>query len=89
MGKENEEKVEIKTIMANQNKKRVPLQVSPEFRIMLKNLQRKIIASGMDTSLRDLTEEMAKTPILFDELERKILNSSELNLNIRFDRRKR
>lgn len=76
--------------MANHNKKRVPLQVSPEFRIMLKNLQRKVIASGRDTSLRDLTEEMAKTPTLFEDLEKRLLsNHGDININIRFDRRKR
>lgn len=76
--------------MTNLNKKRVPLQVSPEFKRMLKNLQRRVIANGVDVSdvsLRELTEEMAKTPTLFDEMERKILSSKEFNLNVRFDRR--
>lgn len=75
--------------MANQNKKRVPLQVSPDFNKELKNLKRKIVANGIDTSLRELTEEMAKMPTLFDEVERKILNSNEFDINIRFDRRKK
>ena len=68
-------------------KKRVPLQVSPEFRIMLKNLQRKIIANGGEASLRDLTEEFAKNPMFFDDLEKKILQNKGLDINIKFDRR--
>jgi len=72
------------------NKKRVPMQVSPNFRDEMQKLRRKIIANGgMEKSLRDLTDELAKSSTLFDEIERKILNSKEININIRFDGRKR
>jgi len=69
--------------------KRVPLQVSPEFRIKMQKLKGKVLASGKnDISIRELTERIAKDGI-FEDIERKILNSSEVDLKINFDRRKK
>lgn len=67
---------------------RTPLQVSPKFAEKLKELQRKIrMKTGNDRSLRDLTEDIAFTP-MFDELEKKILNGNiKMDINIKFDRR--
>lgn len=74
-------------MMAN-NKPRRPMQVSDEFQIKMKELQRKIRQStGEDKSLRDLTEEIAKLPF-FAELEKKILTGSAVELRIRMDARR-
>jgi hypothetical protein len=69
-------------------KKRVPMQVSPEFRDLMGAIKKKMLANGVETSLRDITEEIAKSSMLLEELEKKILNTSNVNINIRFDKRK-
>ena len=72
--------------MAQRN--RIPLQVSPEFWDKLKSLQRKIMMSGKEKSLRDLTHDIANSSA-FQELETKLLKNQGLNMDIRvkFDRR--
>ena len=40
-------------------KKRVPLQVAPEFRDALKKLQGELLLKGKDLSLRDITFDIA------------------------------
>lgn len=67
-------------------KRRVPMQVSPDFVREMKKLKLKIMANGVETSLRDLTEELAKSPMLQD-IEKRVLRKGDINLN--FDGRKR
>lgn len=69
------------------NKRRVPMQVSPEFEQRMKRLQVAIMKKqGIKESLRDLTEKISKQPD-FDEVERKILNVSVPDIKIKTDRR--
>ncbi len=71
------------------SKSRVPMQVSPEFESRIKNLQRAImIKQGRNLSLREITEKVAKMPN-FDDLEREILKVGNVDLKIKFDRRKK
>jgi hypothetical protein len=70
------------------SKGRVPLQVSPKFRDKLKEIQRKIIASGNDISLRDLTEEITTTNSL-DHLEEKLMLKKIKDINLKLDKRGR
>jgi len=67
------------------SKSRTPLQVSPEFISKLKNIKGQYLLKGMDKSLRELTEIIAKSGIL-DNLEMEI-NKDELM--IKMDSRKR
>jgi hypothetical protein len=70
-------------------KRRVPLQVSPDFELKLKNLQRNIMMKqGCKKSLRDLTEEIIRNP-LFEDIENKMLQnpSFDINLKLKFDKR--
>jgi hypothetical protein len=72
-------------------KKRKPLQVCPEFHEKLINMQRKIrMKDGSDKSIRDITEEIIRSP-LFEEIEKKIITSQNLNfdINIKMDLRRR
>lgn len=68
-------------------KKRVPMQVSPSFEEKLKELQRKIRATGRDISLRDLTEEIAGMNSLI-VIEEKLLQKKLNDINLKLDRRK-
>lgn len=71
------------------NKPRSPLQVSDKFLNKLKELQKKIrMRTGTERSLRELTDDLVSTPA-FDDVEKKILNKGEINLdfNIKFDKR--
>lgn len=70
------------------NKNRVPMQVSPAFKKRLKEIQRKMIASGRDISLRELTEEIATTDTL-NAIEEKIVQSKLKDINLKLDRRRR
>jgi len=70
---------------------RLPLQVSPEFKKKLDELQKKIMMKrGEKPSLRELTEEIISNP-LFNEIEQKIVNGEigdiNMNINLKFDRR--
>lgn len=68
---------------------RSPLQVSPEFKKKLDEIQKKIMmAKGEKRSLREITEDIIKSP-LFNDLEKNIVKQGNLNLDIKikFDRR--
>ena len=73
--------------MAKQN--RVPLQVSPEFKRKLDEIQKKIMYSkGEKISLREITEDIIKSP-LFSDIEKSITKSGDIKMDvkIRLDRR--
>jgi len=71
------------------NKTRIPMQVAPEFEIRIKNLQKAImIKQGHKISMRDLTEEISKTPS-FDDLERSLLSVGSVDLGLNFEKRGR
>ena len=65
-------------------KNRSPLQVDPKFLRKLKNLRVKVLATEQETSLRQLTEEMARDDI-FGDFEKKILCDD--TIKIKLDRR--
>jgi len=65
-------------------KKRVPLQVSPEFRIKLKEIQGHLKIKGIDKSIRDITEQLANTNIMED-----FKINLTTNIRIRMDKRRR
>lgn len=68
-------------------KKRVPLQVAPEFRERIIKIKHILAGRGTDISLRDITEQMIKFPA-FEEIENELIKFTEnLDINIRFDRR--
>jgi len=69
-------------------KGRVPMQVSPKFKDKLKEIQRKIIASGNDISLRDLTEEITISNSL-DHIEEKLILKKIKDINLRLDKRRK
>jgi hypothetical protein len=65
------------------------LQVSPEFKKKLDEIQRKIMMSkGEDRSFRAITEDIIKSP-LFQDIEKNIIKSGDmkLDINIKLDRR--
>lgn len=68
-------------------RRRVPMQVSPEFMKKLKELRIKIYANGKETNLIQLTEQIAE-PIVFTKIEEAILKD-DINEILRFDRRKK
>jgi len=68
---------------------RSPLQVSPEFKKRLDEIQRKIMmAQGQKKSLREITTDIIKNP-MFNEIERNMIKSGDIkvNLKIKLDRR--
>ena len=70
-------------------KNRTPLQVSPEFKRKLDEIQRKIMmAQGEKKSLREITEEIIKSP-LFDDIEKNLIRCGDVNfdIKIKMDRR--
>jgi len=70
-------------------KNRVPLQVSPDFKRKLDELQKKIMLSrGENRSLRQITEDIISSP-LFCDIERNILNANKIkfDVKIKLDRR--
>ena len=70
-------------------KKRVPMQVAPEFEVRIKNLQKAImIKQGKLVSMRDLTKEISINPD-FDALEKRLLNVGEVDVKFSLDRRKK
>lgn len=70
------------------NKSRVPMQVSPEFETRIKELQKEIMKKqGVNHSLRDLSEKIAKT-IDFNKIEELILKNP-LDINIKLDNRRK
>jgi len=74
--------------MAKSN--RFPMQVSPEFKKRLDEIQKKIMMSrGEKKSLRELTTDIVKSPSFVD-IENNLINnkkSIKLDLKIKFDRR--
>jgi len=70
-------------------KSRMPMQVSPAFEERIKKLQREIMKKqGKKISMRDLTEKMAKATN-FEDFENSIINASNLDFGMNFDRRKK
>ena len=69
--------------------KRIPMQVSDNFSIKLKEIQKKIrMKTGENLSIRDLTEDIVKLKF-FEEYENKIINGDiEMELKIKMDRRR-
>jgi len=74
--------------MAKSN--RSPLQVSPEFKKKLDEIQKKIMmAQGQKKSLREITTEIIKSPI-FNEIEKNMIKATKevkLDIKIKLDRR--
>ena len=70
-------------------KKRVPMQVAPEFEIRIKELQKSIMQKqGEKVSMRDLTKEVSIN-IDFETLEKKLLGITDGDIKLNLDRRKR
>lgn len=70
-------------------KKRVPMQVAPEFEIRIKDLQKAIMKKqGEKISMRDLTKEVSINTD-FEALEKKLLGIGEKDLKLNLDRRTR
>jgi hypothetical protein len=70
-------------------KNRSPLQVSPEFKKRLDEMQRKIMmAQGEKKSLREITEDIINSP-LFNDIEKNMIKAGDIKMGIkvRFDRR--
>jgi hypothetical protein len=70
-------------------KNRNPMQVSPEFKRKLDEIQKKVMmARGIKPSLREITEDIIKSP-LFNDIEKDIIKSGNINadIKIRFDKR--
>lgn len=70
------------------SKRRSPLQVSDNFLIKLKELQRKIrMKTGNERSLRELTDDLVSSSA-FKDIEKNILDGDvDVQLNIKFDKR--
>lgn len=70
-------------------KNRTPLQVSPEFKKKLDDIQRKVMMEkGEKKSFREITDEIVLSP-QFNEIEKNIIKSGniKMDIKIRFDRR--
>jgi len=70
---------------ANRN----PMQVSPEFKKRLDEIQRKIMmAQGQKKSLREITTEIISNP-MFNEIEKNMIKAGnvKVDLKIKLDRR--
>ena len=68
---------------------RTPLQVSPEFKRKLDEIQRGIMRSqGEKKSLREITDDIVASP-MFRDIERNLINSGDIkvDLKIKFDKR--
>jgi len=68
---------------------RTPLQVSPEFKRRLDEIQKKIMrAQGEKKSLREITEQIIKSP-LFNDIEKNLIKAGDIkfDVKIRFDKR--
>ena len=69
-------------------KKRVPLQVAPEFRDRIRKIKHILAGKGTEISLRDITEQMIKFPA-FIEIENELIKfTDEIDVGIRFDKRR-
>jgi len=70
-------------------KRRSPLQVSPEFKKRLDDIQKKIMMSqGKKLSLREITDDIVTSP-MFNEIEKSMVKAGNIKVdfNIRLDRR--
>jgi len=70
-------------------KNRTPLQVSPEFKKKLDEIQKKIMmAQGQKKSLREITTDIISNP-MFNEIEKNIIKAGDIkvDLKIKLDRR--
>lgn len=68
---------------------RSPLQVSPEFKKRLDDIQKKIMmAKGEKVSLSAITKDIVSSPI-FNEIEKAIVKSGDIKMDIKIklDRR--
>lgn len=73
--------------MAKQN--RIPLQVSPEFKRKLDEIQKKIMMSqGEKRSLREITEEIIASPLFF-YLEKSLVKTGDIKMDIKIKLDKR
>ena len=64
-------------------KNRIPLQVSPEFKRKLDEIQRKIMmAKGEKISLRAITEDIIASP-LFNDIEKELIKSGNIKMDIK------
>jgi hypothetical protein len=62
---------------------RNPVQVSPEFKRKLDEIQKKIMMSqGEKKSLREITEEIITSP-QFKDIENNIIKAGNINMDIR------
>lgn len=62
---------------------RKPLQVSPEFKKRLDELQRKIMMSkGEKKSLREITDAIVGSPI-FKDIEQSLIKSGNIKMDIK------
>jgi len=71
-------------------KNRIPLQVSPDFKKKLDEIQRKIMMSqGEKKSLREITQDIISSP-LFNDIEKSIIKSGDIKMDIKvkFDLRR-
>ena len=67
----------------------MPLQTSPEFKRRLDEIQKKIMmAKGTKVSLREITEQIIKSP-LFNDIEKNLIKAGDIKVDfkIRFDKR--
>lgn len=70
-------------------KSRSPLQVSPEFKKRLDEIQRKIMmAQGEKKSLREITSAIITNP-MFNDIEKSLIKAGDIkvDLKIKLDRR--
>ena len=73
--------------MAKSN--RSPLQVSPQFKKRLDDIQRKIMMSqGKNKSFREITDDIVTNP-MFNEIEKSMIKAGniDVDLKIKLDRR--
>lgn len=63
-------------------KKRVPLQVAPEFRDLIRKMQGELMIKGQNKSLRDITLDIVQSGVLNHEEIKK-------ECEIRMDRRRK
>lgn len=70
-------------------KNRNPMQVSPDFKKRLDEIQKKIMMSqGEKKSLREITSEIITNP-MFNDIEKQLIKSGDIkvDLKIKLDRR--
>jgi hypothetical protein len=69
--------------MTKKSNNRSPLQVSPEFKKRLDEIQKKIMmAKGEKRSLSAITKDIISAP-MFNEVERSIVKSGDIKMDIK------